>query len=178
MSAGCGQSSFCISAALFCSSNKVGHSAYLQASLNKRQHSLNGNTVIKLADCIDDVSMAPPRVISLFELLPFQNHQVPALDSHGFLYSREVILRHRSKDTSDDLLKFNLQQTTPPHTIQTCCKTRSGKRRVCFTLDGAKTLFKHRSKSLIQTVNHNSRIHNSHSQHSRSPPPRGTPGAY
>ena len=90
--------------------------------------------------------------------------------------------------TRDKLLQYRPMSQVPPlGVIKTtplsqlnlgCPPSRTGKRRVCFTTDGRKILFKYKPKSSKKTLIHEFDTIKSTKLTHRTPPPRGTPGAF
>ena len=174
MSAGCGPILQAFSAASGHSSSNNDYSAILQHTLNKRQHSLHGNTAMCLNDLIP---IEVPRIITLMDHLPLKvDHYYQFSSQVPQQFSRDKLLQYRQVSQVPPL---GVIKTTPLSQLNLGCPpSRTGKRRVCFTSDGRKIFFRYKPKSSKKTSIHEFDTIKGTKLTRRTPPPRGTPGAF
>ena len=152
------------------------YEVYLQAIHNKLMHSINGNTTLRLAWEGDNIIAS--RTIQLVDCIPAE------VDSGDYLkYTIKELLQHRpSQHTLMPSEEGSQIKTTPlsrllPVQIKASSK-RSGRRHKVKQSDGSFTFYKGPKRSYPKGTPEFNRIHRTQScKHSRTPPPRGTPGA-
>ena len=150
-----------------------GYLGILQASRNKAQHSLHGNTKISL-EALLPVSTPPRQVLLLSPLLADHTPQCTSSSS----YDRDLMLRFRPTHR-EPKPPHNLPRTTPllqGFAQSKSTYSRTGRRRKILDSLGQFHIYQ---KPKNRNKKKNSRINGI--QHKlkklRTPPPRGTPGA-
>ena len=141
----------------------LGWEIFLQASLNKLMHSLNGNTKLVLDH--NSSGLCASAILSLDSLIP----PPASLTFSAATYSRDFLLSCRSlfKGQDHDPLITTQVQCTAPSADPS---KRTGRRIRMFSSNGA-VFFRKKPKQKTRGI----REFNNSTQR-RSPPPRGAPG--